>query len=341
MTIDLRSDTVTRPTDAMRKAMADAEVGDDQYGEDPTTNRLQEEVAELFGRDAALLVPSGVMGNVIAMRTWAAPGSEVVVEDNAHLVAFETGASAMMAGVQFRTLPGVRGQLVPAQVEAALRPPHFPYTVNSAISIENTTNRGGGTIYPLEEIRGLKELADERGLSLYLDGARIFNAVVAAGVAADMYGQLVHGLCFCLSKGLGAPIGSVLVGDADAIEEARTWRRRLGGAMRQAGVVAAAGLHALEHHVERLTDDHVNARRIAEIVADAGPEAVDPDEVETNIVYVSTGEQPAAEVSERLADEAILINPMGASVLRIVTHLDVSADECEHAGRALAALLSP
>ncbi|MDX1619413.1 MAG: GntG family PLP-dependent aldolase [Nitriliruptorales bacterium] len=341
MTIDLRSDTVTKPTDGMRRAMADAEVGDDQYGEDPTVNRLQERAAELFGREAALLVPSGVMGNIIAMRTWAAPGTEVIVEDNAHLVAYEAGASAMMAGVQFRTLPGLRGQLVVEQVEAALRPVTFPYTANSAVSIENTTNRAGGTVYPIEAVRELRALAAERELRFYMDGARVLNAVVASGTSAADYGTAVDGLCFCLSKGLGAPVGSVLVGDADAIADAHGWRRRLGGAMRQAGIIAAAGLYALEHHVDRLADDHANARRLAEVVADAVPAAVDPDEVETNIVYIDTGDEPAAEIAERLSDDGILIGAMGATSLRAVTHLDVDRDDCETAAAAIATALSP
>lgn len=341
MTVDLRSDTVTRPTPAMREVMAAAEVGDDAYGEDPSVNALEERAAELFGREAGLLVPSGVMGNLIGMCLWGARGTEVIVEQDAHLVAFEAGASAMVTGVQFRTLPGARGILQPEQVEAALRPLVHPYTTNSAIAVENTTNRAGGTIYPLGTLRGLRQLADERDLAIYLDGARVFNAAVATGTPATEYGTLVDGLSFALSKGLGAPVGSVVVGDADAIAEGRTWRRRLGGAMRQAGVFAAAGLYALDNHVDRLADDHANARRIAEIVADAAPGAVAPDDVQTNIVYIGTGNEPATEVVERLRDDDILVGAMGDSLLRLVTHLDVDREGCERAGRAVAELLSP
>lgn len=341
MTVDLRSDTVTTPTEGMRRAIARADVGDDAYGEDPSINALEERAAELFGREAALLVPSGVMGNLIGMRIWGAPGTEVVIEEDAHLVAFEAGASAMMAGVQFRTLPGQRGILRAEQVEAALRPLTYPYTANSAIAIENTTNRAGGTVYPLEVMTELRELADERGLTIYMDGARVFNAAVASGTDPARYGELVDGLTFALTKGLGGPVGSVVVGDADAIVEARSWRRRLGGAMRQAGVVAAAGLYALEHHVERLAEDHANARRIAEIVAEAVPDAVAPDDVETNIVYIGTGDEPAEEVADRLRDDDVLVSRMGAHVLRLVTHLDVDRTDCERAATAIAQLLSP
>ncbi|MDQ3974482.1 MAG: threonine aldolase family protein, partial [Actinomycetota bacterium] len=284
--IDLRSDTVTRPTAAMRRAMAEAEVGDDVYGEDPTVRALQEAAAERFGRQAALLCPSGVMCNQLWLRVLARPGTEVVVEADAHLVNYEGGAGALLGGVQFRTVPGQRGLLDPADAAAAIRPHHFPLTPTSLLCVEQTHNRRGGTVYPLGQLRALRAVCDRAGVALYMDGARVFNAAVATGVAPRDYGTLVDGLMFCLSKALSAPVGSVMVGDADAIAEATTWRRRYGGAMRQAGVLAAAGLVALEQMVDRLADDHANARLLAEAAKQACPDGVDLAQVQTNIVCV-------------------------------------------------------
>jgi threonine aldolase len=338
--IDLRSDTVTRPTDGVRRAMAAAEVGDDVYREDPEVNALQEEVADRFGREAALFVPSGVMASQVLLRTLTEPGTEVVCEADAHLVAYEAGAVAMHAGVQFQTLPGDRGRLSAEQVAPRLRPPFFPYTATTAISVEETTNRGGGAIHGLERLRALRALADERDLVLHGDGARIFNAIVASGVDPSAYGTVFTGFSFCLSKGLGAPVGSMVVGDRDVIEECRSWRHRLGGAMRQVGVLAAAGRYVLTHHVDRLAEDHANARSIAEVIADAAPAAVDLAEVETNIVYVDTGELPVGDLLGALSQEGILAGAMGPHLLRLVTHLDVDAAGCRRAaeliGRALA-----
>lgn len=339
-TVDLRSDTVTRPTRGMRAAMAAADVGDDVYGEDPTVNALQDEVAAMFGRDAALFTPTGVMANQIALRVLAAPGSEVVLEADAHIVAYEAGAHAALGGLQFRTVTADRGILTRAVVEPALRPRSFPYTENSVVAIENTTNRSGGTIYDLATLDDLRALCDEHELALYMDGARIFNAVVASGSSPETYGSRVAALSFCVSKGLGAPVGSLLVGDADLVAEAKAWRRRYGGAMRQVGVLAAAGRYALQHHVDRLADDHENARTIARIVADAHPDAVDPDGVETNIVYVATGARPAADIIRELGDEGIRVGAMGDHLLRLVTHLDVDVAGARRAGEALARALT-
>ena len=338
--IDLRSDTVTRPTDAVRRAMAAADVGDDVYREDPEVEALQEEVADLFGREAALFVPSGIMASLVLLRSLVAPGSEVVCESDAHLVAYEAGAAAINAGVQFRTIDGERGRLDADRVGARLRPATFPYTALGAISVEETTNRGGGAVHGLERLRALRALADERGVPFHGDGARLFNAVVASGVKPREYGAVFSGFSFCLSKGLGAPVGSVVVADADVIDAAREWRRRFGGAMRQVGVLAAAGRYVLANHVERLADDHANARRIAEIVGDAAPGACDPDEVETNIVYVGTGEVAASEVVARLRGEQVMVGSMGEHLLRLVTHLDVDTDGCTRAGDAIARCLT-
>lgn len=340
MTVDLRSDTLTRPTAGMRRAMAEAEVGDDMYGEDPTTNQLQEEAADRFGREAALFVPSGVMANLLWTKVLAPPGTEVVVERWGHAVGYEDGAGAANAGVQYNTVDGDRGRLDADRVRAALRPAGFPYVRVSMIAAEETTNRGGGAIHGPDRLQGLRDLADDRGAALHLDGARIFNAVVASGTSPGAYGAVATGMNFCLSKGLGAPVGSVMVGDADAIAEARTWRRRFGGAMRQVGVLAAAGLYALEHHVDRLAEDHVNARTLAERLADRVPGSADPDLVDTNILFVDTGQRDAAEVVAAAADKGVRCGTADPSSIRLVTHLDVDRTGCEQAADVLSDLLA-
>jgi threonine aldolase len=333
--VDLRSDTVTRPTAGMRRAMADAEVGDDVYGEDPTVRALEEEVAGRFGREAAVLTPSGIMATQVLLRALTTPGSEVVCESDAHVVAYEAGAAAINAQVQFRTVDGERGRLDPDVVRAALRPPTFPYTEVAAISVEETTNRGGGAVHGLDRLRALRAVADERSLALHGDGARLWHALVASGEDAVAVGRTFTAFSVCLSKGLGAPVGSLAIGDAPVIEVARVWRRRFGGAMRQAGVLAAAGRHALAHHVERLAEDHANARRLADRVAADVPDAVDVDEVETNLVYLRTGDRPAAEVVAALGTQGIRIGAMGPHLLRAVTHLDVDRAGVDRAADAL------
>lgn len=338
--VDLRSDTLTTPTPGMRRAIARAEVGDDVYGEDPTVRDLEATLADHFGREAAVLVPSGLMATQVLLRALTRPGTEVVCESDAHLVAFEVGAVAINVQVQTRTVDGDRGRLDAERVRAALRPPSFPYTEVAAISVEETTNRGGGAVHGLARLAALRALADERGLALHGDGARLFNALVATGADPRAVGRTFTAFSVCLSKGLGAPVGSIAIGDTDVIAEARLWRRRFGGAMRQAGVLAAAGRYAFDHHVERLAEDHANATLIAEVVAARVPGAVDPTSVETNILTVGTGRWPAAEVVAALAAEGIRVGAMGTHVVRLVTHLDVDRDGCARAADRLAAVLS-
>lgn len=340
VTVDLRSDTVTRPTAGMRRAMAAAEVGDDVYGEDPTVTALEHRVAEMFAREAAVLTPSGLMATQILLRALTRPGTEVVCESDAHVVAYEVGAAAINAQVQFRTVDGDRGRLDADRVRAALRPPAFPYTEVAAVSVEETTNRGGGAVHGLPRLRELRAVADERDLIFHGDGARLWHALVATGDDPAAVGRTFDAFSVCLSKGLGAPVGSLAVGDTAVIDEARLWRRRFGGAMRQSGVLAAAGLYALDHHLDRLTEDHAAARALADHLATALPGCVDPAEVETNMLYVDTGERPASEVVAALRSAGVLVGAMGPHLLRLVTHLDVDPEAVPRVGDQLVTALS-
>ncbi len=336
--IDLRSDTVTRPTPEMRRAMARAEVGDDVYGEDPTVNRLQEAVATRFDREAALLCPSGVMCNQLWLRVLARPGTEVVVEADAHVVNYEAGAGALLAGVQFRTVPGPRGLLAASDVAAAIRPDRFPLTPTSLVWIEHTHNRRGGTYYGMPALRALRATTKAAGIPLYMDGARVFNAAVAAGEPVAAYAGHVDALSFCLSKGLSAPVGSVMVGDRDAIADAVLWRRRYGGAMRQAGVIAAAGLVALDQMVDRLAEDHEHARALAAAAAEVAGAHVDLEQVQTNIVYLER--VPAVAIADALRGDGVLVSVMDDATVRLVTHADVSSADCDRACDRLRRVLS-
>jgi threonine aldolase len=338
--IDLRSDTVTKPTPAMREAMARAEVGDDVYGEDPTVNRLQEAVAALLGKPAALFVPSGTMANQVALGALTRPGDEVICDASAHCVAFEGGALSALWGVQPKTIPSLRGLLDPAAVEAALRPPNDHYPRTRVIELENTHNRGGGAVYPLALVAALADVARRHHLAVHMDGARLWNACAATEHAPSEYAAHATTVSVCLSKGLGAPVGSVVAGPRDVIVEARRLRKRLGGGMRQAGVLAAAGLHALEHHRARLVDDHANAKLLADQLANLpGASLLHP--VETNLVFVAFAGRDAAELSRRLAQAGVLANPEGSrpDALRFATHLDVKRDEIGVAVARIAAAL--
>lgn len=337
--IDLRSDTVTRPTPAMREAMARAEVGDDVYGEDPTVNLLQERVAALLGKEAGLFVPSGTMANQISLGVLTRPGDEIVCDAGSHCISFEAGALAALWGVQARTVLAQRGILDPVEVEEAIRPGGDHFARTRVIELENTHNRGGGAVYPLERVRALGALAARRGLHLYMDGARLWNACAATGHRPDEYAGPATLASVCLSKGLGAPAGSVVCGPRDLVAEARRLRKRLGGGMRQAGVLAAAGLHALDHHLERLPEDHENARRLADGLSGLGATPVFP--VDTNLVFVAFEGRNAGDVSRRLAAEGVLANPEGSrpEVLRLVTHRDVARGDVDEALRRAARAL--
>jgi len=331
--VDLRSDTVTRPSADMRRAMAAAEVGDDVYGEDPTVSELEAHVAGLFGLAAALYVPSGTMGNQIAARLLVPPGDELVCDADAHIVSYEAGGAAQHGGIQTRTIVAPRGLLTRESVEPQLRPEGFHTVPTRALAVEQTHNRGGGAIYPLAVLQDLRALTTSYDVLAHCDGARIWNAHVASGVALADYGAQFDTMSVCLSKGLGAPIGSLVVmRDARLLARARELRRRLGGGMRQAGVIAAAGLFALTHNVARLADDHARARRLAEAVADVGTGLVDLPTVETNIVLMDlpVGSDALALAAACGAD-GVLLSAVAPRRLRVVTHLDLDDAGIDHA----------
>jgi len=340
--IDLRSDTVTRPTPPMREAMARAEVGDDQYGEDPTTNRLQERMAALLGKEAALWMPSGTMANQVALLVLARPGDEVVTAREAHAGWHEAGGAAANAGVQIVEV-GERGTFTRADLEAAIKPAGLPvFPATTVVEIENTHNRSGGVVFPQDEVVRICALARERGLASFLDGARLWNAAVASGRSEAELAAPFDLVSVAFSKGLGAPGGSLLAGSRELIQRASRHRRRLGGAMRQVGIFAAAALHGVEHHRSRLAEDHANARRLAERLAACAAVQLDLASVQTNIVvfHLEPGAPDAAAVVAAARAKGVLLNAFGPRTVRAVTHLDVSASQCEQAAAQLTALLS-
>jgi threonine aldolase len=334
--IDLRSDTVTRPTPEMRRAMAD-----DVFGDDPTVNSLQEFCADLLGKQAGLFVPTGSMGNQVSLGALTRPGDEVVCERDAHFLHYEGGSVAAHLGLVARTVPGERGVITADQVADLIRlgSEHNPRT--AVVAFENTHNAAGGAIFPIEEARAVSKIAHERGVSVHLDGARLFNAQAATGISAAEWAACADTVSFCFSKGLGAPIGSMVVGDAEVIKESRRLRKRLGGGMRQVGVIAAAARVAIESGVERLVEDHVNARRLADGLAELNPAAVDPASVETNMVYVDLGPfgLQSGDVSERLKHRGIITLGGDWPVMRLVTHRDVTSDDIETTLREFAAVV--
>ncbi|HEV8623783.1 MAG TPA: GntG family PLP-dependent aldolase [Acidimicrobiia bacterium] len=332
--VDLRSDTVTTPTPAMRRAMADAEVGDDVYGEDPTVNRLEELAAAKVGKEAAVYVPSGTMGNQIALRLLARRGTEVLCPARAHIRQYEAAAAAMNAGVQIRPLHDREGVFEPAAVDTAAEGPGHHLPPLSLVAIENTHMPAGGVPWPATAVEGVAAAARRHGLPVHCDGARLFNAAVALGVDAAALAAPVDTVMFCLSKGLSAPVGSMLAGSADLIAAARLERARLGGGMRQAGIIAAAGIVALTEMVDRLAEDHTRARRLAEALADRFPGSVDPDRVQTNIVCAASASLPASFLDD-LAADGIRAGTIDQATVRLVTHKDVDDADVE---RALAAI---
>jgi threonine aldolase len=331
--IDLRSDTVTRPTEGMRRAIAGAEVGDDVYGEDPTVIELQERVADMFGFSDALFTPTGSMANMLAVAALVGPGQEVICESRAHIVRAELGAHGALNGVTSRTWADDRGQVDLEAIESMFAPDMGPFFVRTtAISVENTHNFAGGTILPLEDLQRLRELADWLGFAVHIDGARIWNAHVATGTPLASYGAVADTMGVCLSKGLGAPIGSLMLGSADQVAEARVRRKRFGGGMRQVGILGAAGLYALDHHVDRLAEDHEHAKLLAEACG------ADPALTETNIVVVDVPDAPAVVAAAK--EHGVLVGAVGPTKVRLLTHLDVDRAAVDQAAKVLAQILT-
>ena len=340
--IDLRSDTVTKPSQAMREAMAQAPVGDDVYGEDPTINSLEERVANLFGLEAGLFTPSGSMANQLGIRLLVNPGEELLTEEDAHIVRAELGAGAAHGGITTRTWHAPRGLLDAATPLAMARPQAGPYLVSTkAIAIENTHNFGGGTIQPITEIEKLHRGTHEAGISLHLDGARIWNAHIATGVSLKGYGKCFETISVCLSKGLGAPVGSVLLSSRENIKRARVWRKRLGGGMRQVGVLGAACHFALDNNISRISEDHAHARLLADRIHEAAPSVVNPKLVESNIVGLNLKEikMTSAELATEAKKENVLVSALGPYYVRLVTHLDLASSDIKTAADVLSSIL--
>jgi threonine aldolase len=331
--IDLRSDTVTRPTRGMRAAMHAAEVGDDVFDEDPTVHRLQDRVAALLGKEAALFVPSGTMSNQICVKTHTQPGDELLCEARCHIYVHEAGGPAILSGVTCRTIEGDCGVLELSQLEDKIRPLNDHLVRTRLVCLENTHNRGGGKVYPLEKIQAISAWAHKHSLIMHLDGARLWNAIVASGIPAAEWARHFDSISVCFSKGLGAPVGSALAGTKEFIARGRRVRKLLGGGMRQAGVLAAAALYALDNHVERLAEDHRNARVIGQAIADTPGLRPDPPEIETNIVFFKVEQDfsTAREVAGTLKQNGVLVLIDGSHTLRACTHLDVSAAQAEQA----------
>jgi len=330
--IDLRSDTVTRPSQGMREAIAQAEVGDDVYGDDPTVNALEERVAALFGKEAGLFAPTGSLANQLSIRTLVKHGEELLTETNSHIVRAELGAGAVFSGITTRTWLGERGLLKADDALAIARPDSGPYLVSTtAIAVENTHNFGGGSVQPIDEIKKLRAGADQMGLTLHLDGARIWNAHVASGIPFAEFGRYFDTISVCLSKGLGAPVGSLMLSTKERVAQARVWRKRYGAGMRQIGLLAAAGHYALDHNIARLAQDHARAKKIALALASVHPSLIDPTTVETNIVGLDLSSMPfsAAELASRCREKGLWISALGPNFARLVTHMDFDDAQCD------------
>lgn len=343
ITADLRSDTLTRPTPQMRRAMAEAEVGDDVYGEDPTVQDLEERVAGLLGLEAALFTPTGSMANQLGVRAHAGPGQEVISDHLAHVLRAEMGAAAQLSGITSRTWIAQRGLLDLDAVRTVMSVGAGTYQVGtSCVVVENTHNFGGGTVQPLDRLQELRQLTSDAGIAVHLDGARLWNAHIATGVPLAGYAECADTVSVCLSKGLGAPVGSLLAGSAAVVEEARAWRKRFGGGMRQVGILAAAGTYALDHHLELLAEDHRRARLVAHDVAQVAPAVVDPEWVHTNILVLDVGAAgwTAADFSAAAREAGVLGYPTDATHVRFVWHLDIDDAMTEHARSVIAGLVT-
>jgi threonine aldolase len=338
--IDLRSDTVTRPTPGMLAAMMAARVGDDVFGEDPTVRTLEERTAALFGKEAAVFVPSGTMANQIAVRLHCQPQDEALLEATSHIYLWEAGGPAALSGVTCRPIPAPGGQLRVSHLADAIRPNDYHYVRTRLLCLENTHNRGGGTIYPLGEVAQLAAWAREHGLAVHMDGARIWNAMAATGIPAAHWGQYCDTLAVCFSKGLGAPVGSMILGSREQMVQARRYRKLFGGGMRQAGYLAAACLYALDHHIDRLIEDHAHAQQLAQAIADVRGLKLTPPEVQSNLIWFEA-EPPwtsAQQVAELLRQRGVLVAVLGPRLLRAVTHLDASAEDCRYAAEVFRSL---
>jgi threonine aldolase len=335
--IDLRSDTATKPTPGMRAAMAAAEVGDDVFGEDPTINRLQERVAAYLGKEAALFVPSGTMSNQICIKAHTQPGDEMLCETTCHVYTWEAGGPAVLSGVSCRTIEGDYGVLDVTQLEDKIRPINDHYVRTRLVSLENTHNRGGGRVYPLEKIQAISDWAHGNGLLMHLDGARLWNAVVASGISGVEWARPFDSVSVCFSKGLGAPVGSALAGTKEFIARAKRIRKLFGGGTRQGGIIAAAALYAMEHHIDRLAEDHRNAQIIAEAIADTPGLRLDPAQVETNLVWFEADPDlgTAKEIAARLKEKGVLVSVSAPQLLRACTHLDVSKAQTIQSAEAI------
>lgn len=337
--IDLRSDTVTQPTEAMRSAMMQAPLGDDVLGDDPTVIALQEKLAALLGKEAACFVPSGTMANQSAIRALTEPGDEIICHKDSHIIHYETGAPAVISGCMIAAAEGPRGMFSLDTFNSLVRPDIIHAARTRLLVIENTHNRGGGSVWPIDQVKALTGRARELGMKCHLDGARLWNASVASGIPPREYAKHFDTVSTCFSKGLGAPVGSAVAGDRATIAKVARIRKMLGGAMRQSGLLAAAAIHALDHHVERLKDDHANAKRLAEGLATVRGLAVNPADVETNIVYIQVDASlgSAREFCERLSARGVRVLPTGPRTFRAVTHLDVTREQIDRALEAIAA----
>jgi len=340
--IDLRSDTVTRPTPGMRRAIADAEVGDDMNAEDPTVNRLEARMCELLGKEAAVYACSGTQSNQMGVRAHCQPGDELLIEETGHIANWEAGAPAVLSGVTVRTLRGKSGMLDVAELEGRIRPDNQHYCITRLVCVENTTNHGGGKAYPLDQMARVSRWAHQNKLKVHVDGARLFNACIAKGYPARDFLQHADSVSICFSKGLGCPMGSILVGDADTVRKARRARKMFGGALRQAGMMAAAALYALDHHIDRLEEDHDNARAFAEAIAEIDGVRIDPSTVESNLVFFELDPHKITgpELTARLREQKVYMNTSGGPQrIRACTHLDIDREDVLQAATTMRKIL--